>query len=616
METGTSAETNLFSLKEFTCDKPWGGLVTPALAIVERLFKLHRLEELYRTIVERGNRTPFVETILDVLNVACDVSELDLRRIPRDGPLIVVGNHPFGAIDGIILASILGRRRQDVKIMANYVLRRIPQLNDVLLFVDPYGDESSARNNLRPLKESIKWLRQGGALGIFPAGEVSYLSVRKGEVADAEWNTTVAGIIRKTGATVLPVFFEGLNSGLFHAAGLIHKRLRTVLLPRELVRKCNTIVPVRLGNPIPADRLLRNTTDREVMSCLRSHTYALRYRAKFIPMKGRDLTMTPDAYEKRRPTGGGVESDSARCAAEVCALPHGQILLENSEYVVVHARAHQIPHLLYEVGRLREHSFRQAGEGTGRDVDLDRFDLFYTHLLLWNKSKNEIVGGYRIGQVDLILDRFGRKGLYTNTLFHYKPAFLEQIRRGLELGRSFVRPEYQKKYTPLFYLWKGIGRFVADHPRYRVLFGPVTISNNYSVLSRELIVSFLKRYHFTNDLARLVKRKSPFSLKTVKKRDVRALATFCRNIDELSDLISCIEHDRKGVPVLLKQYILLGGKILGFTMDREFANGLDGLIMVDLMGCDAKLLEHYMGQKGMETYREHHRNMPSLNLAS
>jgi hypothetical protein len=326
--------------------------------------------------------------------------------------------------------------------------------------------------------------------------------------------------------------------------------------------------------------------------------------------------MSAICLKKNQPTLTATEGNGGNIASEIRKIPSDQILLENSEYLVVHARAHQIPNGLYEIGRLREISFRQAGEGTGRQVDLDRFDLFYTHVLLWNKEKDEIVGAYRIGRVDEILNRFGQQGLYTNMLFRFKPGFYHQITQALELGRSFVRIEYQKKYSPLFLLWKGIGHFVAMHPYYRILFGPVTISNNYSVLSRELIVAFLKKYHFTKELAGLVRTKTPITLKTVRKSDVRALSDFSRDMEDLSNLISCIEHDRKGIPVLLKQYIHLGGKILGFNIDREFSNGLDGLIMVDLTECNAKLLGHYMGEKGVEKYFAYHRNATSLDMAS
>jgi putative hemolysin len=290
--------------------------------------------------------------------------------------------------------------------------------------------------------------------------------------------------------------------------------------------------------------------------------------------------------------------------------------LENDEFAVYHARAHEIPNLLQEIGRLRELTFREVGEGTGRPVDLDRFDLYYTHLFLWNKKSREVVGAYRLGDVNSIIQRYGENGLYTATLFHYRHAFLEQITNGLELGRSFIRQEYQKHYAALFFLWKGIGHFVARNPHHKTLFGPVTISNSYKHLSRQLIVSFLRKYNYSHDVAKLVRPRLPIRLTSFKNREIQVFTALVKDIEELSGLISDIESDRKGVPVLLRHYVKLGGKMVGFSIDPSFSNGLDGLIMVDLTKCDERLLKHYMGKEGIAHFLSYHQEKSRLDLAS
>ena len=302
--------------------------------------------------------------------------------------------------------------------------------------------------------------------------------------------------------------------------------------------------------------------------------------------------------------------------SEVDHLNQNHVLLENDEFAVYHARAHQIPNLLQELGRLRELTFRQIGEGTGRPVDLDRFDLYYTHLFLWNKEKQEVVGAYRLGDVNAIVQRYGENGLYTNTLFHYRSAFLQQINNALELGRSFVRPEYQRHYSSLFLLWKGIGHFVARNPNHKTLFGPVTISNSYKNLSRQLMVSYLKTNNYSPDMAKFVKPRLPIRLTSLKGRETQVIATLIRDIEELSVLISDIESDKKGIPVLLRHYVRMGGKMVGFNIDRSFSNGLDGLIMVDLTKCDIRLLKHYMGKEGAAAFLAYHQEKPILDLAS
>ena len=308
--------------------------------------------------------------------------------------------------------------------------------------------------------------------------------------------------------------------------------------------------------------------------------------------------------------------DPSLVAEEVKRLPPEQCLLESGNYAVMHAKADQIPNLLYEIGRLREITFRHVGEGTGREVDLDRFDLYYTHLFLWNKEKQEVVGGYRLGQVDLILGRFGKKGLYTSSLFEYKEGFLCRMDAGIELGRSFVRVSYQKLYSPLLLLWKGIGHFIARNPQYHILFGPVTISNSYGALSRQIMISFLTINHFAPDLARFIRPRASLRTLSVKKRDLRLASGLPSDIEELSALISDIEADRKGVPVLLRQYVKLGGKLMAFTVDSSFGNGLDGLLLVDLRKGDRKILERYLGEDASAAFLNFHEGQPTRDLAS
>jgi putative hemolysin len=398
-------------------------------------------------------------------------------------------------------------------------------------------------------------------------------------------------------------------------AGLVHRRLRTVLLPRELLNKSNEDIQVYIGKPVSFERLSTLETDHELLSYLRFRTYALRQRKQKISIfKGGSMPSKSNAKMETIPTS--VMVNSRLIALEVQGLDHNHVLIENDEFAVYHARAHEIPNLLQEIGRLREITFRQIGEGTGKAVDLDRFDLYYTHLFLWNRKKQEVVGAYRLGDVNAIVQRYGENGLYTSTLFHYRPAFLQQMDNAIELGRSFIRLEYQKLHSSLFLLWKGIGHFVARHPQHKTLFGPVTISNCYNTLSRQLMVSYLKANNYTPDVAKLVKPRMPIRLTSLKGRETQAFTTLIKDMEELSGLISDIECDQKGIPVLLRHYVKLGGKMVGFSLDRSFSNGLDGLIMVDLTKCDTKLLRHYMGKEGAAVFLAYHHEKPLLDLAS
>lgn len=586
-----------------------------ASTVAESLLLLSQLNDIYHKILARDHVTCFLKDVLRQLKIRYSLTDADREHIPSTGPLIVVANHPFGAIEGIILADILLSRRLDAKIMANHLIGCIPEMREILIFVDPFGTDNSLRKNVGPLKEAIRWVQRGGALGIFPGGGVSHFRILRNEITDPDWSDTVAGIIRKTNASVIPVYFDGTNSKVFQMAGLVHRRFRTALLPRELLNKRNQDIQIYVGKAISSEKLASLPTDRAMISYLRFRTYALRHRRRHInPVKGGPMIF--EGQKTRTVAAVSQTLDSHLIKTDVQRLNGKHILLENEEFAVIHGQAHEIPNLLQEIGRLRETTFRLVGEGTGRAVDLDRFDLYYTHLFLWNKQKEEIVGAYRLGDVNSIVRRHGIDGLYTSSLFHYRPAFLEHITDALELGRSFVRPEYQRHYSSLFFLWKGIGHFVARHPRHRTLFGPVTISNTYTSLSRELIVSYLKTNTSIDGATELVRPKLPLRLTSPKGRETRAFTNFIRDIEELSELISDIEFDQKGIPVLLRHYLKLGGKLVGFTVDRSFSDGLDGLIMLDLTRCDPKLLRHYMGKDGVRAFFGYHQGKTLLDLAS
>ena len=291
--------------------------------------------------------------------------------------------------------------------------------------------------------------------------------------------------------------------------------------------------------------------------------------------------------------------------AEVEALPSEQRLVESGPYVVLHALASQIPWCLQEIGRLRELTFRAAGEGTGKSSDIDLFDAYYLHLFLWDREANAIVGAYRMGLADEILERYGKRGLYTQSLFRYGPRLLETLSPAIELGRSFVRAEYQKSYSPLLLLWRGIGQFILRSPQYAVLFGPVSISNSYAPVSRQLMVDYLRINNIEAKLARHVKPRRPFRVPRSKIGSEVQVADL-KDIEQLSRVIARIEHDSKGIPILLKQYLKLGGRLLGFSADDQFSDALDGLVVVDLRASEPRVLARYMGEDGAAAFFAHH----------
>ena len=573
---------------------------------IEHFLAFPRLNRAYADIAQMSDKRPFTEKVLEKLNVSYDLAESDLEKICiAKGPVVVVSNHPFGGIEGLILAAILGSLRCDVKFMANYLLNSIPEMRDLLISVNPFKHESSIRNNIKPVRECIRWLRSGGMLVVFPAGEVSHFDIQKGTVTDPQWSSSIARVILKTGAPVLPVFFQGANSPAFQMAGLVHPLLRTAMLPNELLNKRRKNIQVRVGDLIPFEKLKSLEQDTLIMEHLRLRTYILEHRQAIEPTRGMMTIPTEKIKASRALVIPPQNPDIV--AEEIQKLSPSHTLVESGDNVVVQATADQIPHVLIEIGRLREITFRAVGEGTGKTVDLDRFDHTYVHLFIWNKAKNEVVGAYRLGRTDELMKRQGIRGMYTSTLFRYKREFLEHLGPALELGRSFIRPEYQKSYAPLLLLWKGIGRFVVENPYYKTLFGPVSITNEYQSMSRQLIVGFLKQTRYRTDMAEFVRARRPLRSKTSRGWDIDAAVRSMKDdVDAISELVSSIEIDRKGIPVLLKQYIKLGGQIVGFNVDPAFGNVLDGLIMVDLTQTEQKMLERYMSKDGAQRFLSYH----------
>jgi putative hemolysin len=567
-----------------------------------KLAPVGRVRDLYRRV--RNSPEGFrLETLLAEMRVELRIDPADAARIPAAGPVVVVANHPFGVLDGAILTVLLTRARPDVKVMTNSVLGDVPELSRHCIFVDPFQTDRSIDANRRALKEALAWLQQGGMLAIFPAGEVSHLQFPHAQVADPAWNDTAARLIRRTDASALPVYFCGRNSVGFHLLGMIHPRLRTAFLLQEFLQQEGKAVEVRVGSEIPNDSIASMGNDREAIEYLRGRTYLLSQR-KQAESPWPAVVRSVMSLRPQEPVVDAVPPE--RLTQELAALPQDRLLVRNGNLSVYLAKAAEAPQLLQELGRLREITFRAAGEGTGKRIDLDRFDQYYWHLLLWHAGKQELVGAYRAGNTAEILAEHGIAGLYTSTCFRYDPQLFQRMGPAFELGRSFVRLEYQREYAPLLLLWKAIAQLVAAYPECPVLFGAVSISNAYTRASRELIYNFFEARRQAEDLAGLVEPRQPFRAGFLRRWDCRALCHALRDLEELSQPITDVEADGKGLPVLLRQYAKIGGKLISFNVDRKFSNVLDGLVVVDLRQTDSAVLERYMGRDSAARFRQHH----------
>ncbi len=531
-------------------------------SFAERVCGLKKLDALYQQRPEGVDCNNFLSYTLQVLGIRHQIVKGSVDTVPESGPVIVVANHPLGGVEGVILASILREKRQDIKVLANHFLRRIPELRDLFIGVDVFETASAMKANIRALRDAHEHLGNGGVLLVFPAGSVSELD-ENGDVSDKVWSHSVAKMAKRSGASVLPVYVGGKNSRAFYRARKVHPIISTAMLGRELLNKHGVTVPLSFGELIPNKEIKQFDNDGAVMNYLRLNTYLL----------GDDGNQEqPGFAETAEPIADAVSPKVL--AKELETLPPEATLCTSENMDVYCASAAEIPKMLKEIGRVREVSFRAVGEGTGLARDIDSYDSYYHHLFIWDRENRKLVGAYRLGVVSDILDKHGLDGLYSRSLFDYNETFLAELNRSVEVGRSVVAEDYQRSLSALLMLWKGIAAFVRQRPEHTHLFGPVSISNDYGPLVRQLMAETLSIHYYDDELADMVSPRTP--LKDNARRFWHTdMLTALTDLQQLNRIVSKMA-DGKGLPVLLRQYLGLNGKLVCFNVDPDFNDALDG----------------------------------------
>jgi putative hemolysin len=555
-------------------------------ALLMEIMKINQVNELFAQAQPKQG-PDFVDAILEGCGIDIDFDENDLKNIPANGAFIAIANHPYGGIEGMVLLKILCMVRPDAKLMANFLLKKIPNLSDYFIAVNPFENIEHS-SSISGIKNTLELLNDGTPIGIFPAGEVSTYQFEAQQVTDRLWHPVVGKIIARANVPVVPIYFHGNNGLLFNLLSLIHPTLRTAKLPSELFNKHGHTIKLRIGKPIDVSDIKRyGSNNTKLLNFLRAKTYALgtgldEHKKIFNPRNLFKIKKTP------KPIAPGVSPEVLEI--EVGKLRDEYLIWTEKNYEVFIAPTAAIPNIIHEIGRLREITFREIGEGSNKSIDLDEYDIYYHHLFIWDTEAKLIVGAYRIGMGDEIFYSLGKQGFYTAELFKIKDQFTPVLKKSLELGRSFIRQEYQQKPLPLFLLWKGILKYLIDNPRYRYLIGPVSISNSFSQFSKSLIVDYINRHHFDHDMAQYVKPRKKFKV-DFSSIDTDVLLQGEDTFKSLDALISEIETRHMKVPVLLRQYIALNGKIICFNIDPKFADCLDGFLVLDLQKVPHEMLE-------------------------
>lgn len=567
----------IITTEEFAKATKLDKLHMPGLAsLLMELMKINQVNDLFAQAQPKEG-PDFVDAILEGCGVKIEFDEKELKNIPASGGFIAIANHPYGGIEGMVLLKILCTVRPEAKIMANFLLKKIPNLADFFIAVNPFEniDHSSS---ISGLKTTLDLVNNGNPIGIFPAGEVSTFKLEQREVTDRLWHPVVGKIISRAKVPVVPIYFHGNNGMLFNILSLIHPTLRTAKLPSELFNKHGHTIKLRIGKAIQYKDIPDNNNAVKLLSFLRAKTYALgaglaEEKKLFSPSNLFKIRSTPEEIVE--------ETNATVLEKEIEPLREHYRVWHEGAYEVYVVPPTKIPCVIREIGRLREITFREVGEGTNKKIDLDGYDIYYHHLFIWDTDAKKIVGAYRVGLGDEIFYSMGKKGFYVAELFKIKSQLTPVLKKSLELGRSFIRKEYQQRPLPLFLLWKGILKFLLDNPRYRYLIGPVSISNSFSTLSKSLIVDYINRNHFDHEMAQFVKPRKKFKV-DFSSIDTDVLKGGEDNFKILDSIISDIEVRNTRVPVLLRQYIALNAKIICFNIDPKFADSLDGFLVLDL----------------------------------
>ena len=537
------------------------------------VLRFNKLNKIYDRIGQKKG-VEFIDELLSILEINYEFDQKELKKIPSSGSFIVVCNHPFGGLDGLLLMKILSEVRPDVKVLANFLLKRVEPISDFFLAVNPFETNQGAASSFRGIRQAMDHLRQGNGLCIFPAGEVSSYD-GSSKITDRQWQYPVLKFIKKAHVPVVPVYFHGKNSRLFHLIGRIHPNLRTAKLPSELLNKKKQVIKLRIGSSIPVKELDQFPEIYQFGRFLRAKSYSLAQQLEVRRFFNYSL-LRQTRVEEIAPA-----APRELLQSEVAGLSEDRLLFTVGKFTVYCAPAQEIPQLLNEIGRLRELTFREVGEGTNRGIDLDEFDLYYHQLFIWDNEKEQLTGAYRIGRGDDILHDYGIRGFYSQSLFRMTDEFKPILRQSLELGRSFIVSEYQRQPMSLFLLWKGILYYLLKNPDYRYLMGPVSISNNYSKVSKEVIIRFIMTHHFSWELARFIRPRKAFKVQS-EDPNINVIMENMADINMLDRFIGDVDELNTGLPVLLKKYIKLNAKIIGFNVDPKFNNCLDGLILLDV----------------------------------
>ncbi|ESU19871.1 hemolysin [Flavobacterium cauense R2A-7] len=584
--------------KAINADK-YGFLGTFSGWLLMKALKISTLNKIYNRNKHLKD-VEFLNAILDEFQIKFEIPEEDLKRLPKDGAYITVSNHPLGGIDGILLLKLMLEREPNFKIIANFLLHRIEPMKPYIMPVNPFENHKDAKSSVIGIKETLRHLSDGKPLGMFPAGEVS--TYKDGQlVVDKPWEEGAIKVIRKAQVPVVPIYFHAKNSRLFYFLSKINDTLRTAKLPSELLTQKDRVIKVRIGKPISVAEQNEYETIESYSEFLRKKTYML---ANPFETESKLLT-TPSLKLPKNPKQIAKPANHDKILEEVSCIRKGNYrLLQSKNYEVFFVTADKIPNILHEIGRLREITFREVGEGTNEAIDLDRYDNYYHHMFLWDDDTQQIAGAYRMGLGAEIFAKYGIDGFYLQELFRFEPELFDMMSKSIEMGRAFIIKEYQQKPMPLFLLWKGIVHTTLHYPEHKFLIGGVSISNQFSEFSKSLMIEFMKSNYYDPYIAQYVHPKKEYKVK-LKDADKDFIFDEAESdLNKFDKIIDELEPGSLRLPVLIKKYIKQNARVVAFNVDPLFNNAVDGLMYIRIADIPESTMKPVMEEFQAELERK------------
>lgn len=563
-----------------------GFLKQPVASALMKITKLDKVNHLYDKLKDKSGKA-FFDGFVEERDLQYIVFEEDLAKIPKQGPFILIANHPLGAIDGILMTKILTEIRPDFKVMGNFLLSKIKPMSPFVISVNPFENRKEVFNSMQGMRETLRHLKEGGCVGIFPAGEVSNRNNPLGAVEDKVWEEPVMKLIKKAKVPVVPMYFHAKNSKLFYQAAKLSPSLQTLLLPSEMMAKRDSPIRVRIGKPVSVKTIAEQETISELTDYLRNRVYMMKSyyeKRKSIPqmLNLSNLVLKFPISLKGETVAQNIidETPKADLLQDINKLRNtDKHFFSNGNYEVYFATYHDIPSVMREIGRQRELTFRAIGEGTNLPFDLDEYDQYYHHLFLWDAEAEKLAGAYRMGLGKEIMKQRGLEGFYTQSLFEFDQELHPFFRKVIEMGRAYITEEYQQKPLPLFLLWRGIVHVCLRNPDHKFLMGGVSISDKFSDFSKSMIIEFMRSHYYDSAVAQYVHPKKEFKVKLREQDRNMIMEEMNADLNKLDKFIDDLEPELR-LPVLLKKYIKQNAKMIAFNVDPNFNDAIDGLMYI------------------------------------